>query len=154
MTEFVLCYAASIDNPDIDWIVLIEKKNPSWRAGNFSLPGGPLQKGESPVEAAVRVLQWQTSLVTLPQNCTVLGTMHGVDYTTHVVICPFQGPFSVCYDGHEERPLVTGLREALGIGMSILPELRVIIPLCIAQTHFQMIVSNDQNYFNYTLQVT
>lgn len=153
MTEYVLCFAASIDNPDIDWIVLVEKQHPDWQPAGYTLPGGRMLPVETPEGAAARLLKSHTSLKTRATDCTVLGSMHGVDYTAHVVQCPFRGPFSIDYSGGH-RPLVTGLREALGIGMNILPELRVIIPLCIAREHFQMIVGNDRNYFSYTLQVS
>jgi len=153
MTEFVLCFAASIDNPDIDWIVLVEKQQPDWQPAGYTLPGGRMLPVETPEGAATRFLRIRTSLKTQVEDCEVLGTMHGIDYAAHVVVCPFRGPFSVGY-GVSHRPLVTGLREALGMGMNILPELRVIIPLCIARERWQMIVGNDRNFFSYTLQVS
>ncbi len=157
MTEYVLCFAASIDNPDTDWIVLIEKKHPDWQPAGYTLPGGRMLQVETPEGAAARLLHARTKLETQDTDCTVLGTIHGPSYTAHVVLCPFHGPFSVNdsvnYSGNP-RPLVTGLRDALGPGMNILPELRVIIPLCIAQSHWQMMLSDDQNYFSYTLQVS
>ena len=153
MTEYVLCFAASIDNPDIDWIVLVEKKHSDWQPAGYTLPGGMMLQVEIPEGAAARLLHARTGLVAQKKDCTVLGTIHGSDYTAHVVLCPFHGPFSVKYTG-EQRPLVTGLREARGLGMNILPELRVIIPLCLAQAHWQMMLSNDRNDFSYTLQVS
>jgi len=154
MTESVLCYAESLDNPDIDWIILVEKKQPPWQAGQFNLPGGAImQNGESPEKAAARILKWAVGIDAEQDRCEILGTMHGVGHTTHVVRCPFSGPFNISYDG-PERPLLTGLREALGIGMNLVQEMRVIIPLCIAEEHFQMIVSNDRSFFSYTLQVS
>ncbi|KKL78171.1 hypothetical protein LCGC14_2027520 [marine sediment metagenome] len=154
MTEYVLCFAVSIDNPDIDWIVLVEKKHSDWQPAGYTLPGGRMRSvDETPEGAATRLLKSSTSLETQVGDCEVRGTMYGLDYVSHVVLCPFHGPFSVNYSGGH-HPLVTGLREALGLGMNILPELRVIIPLCIARTHFRMLVSDDRNFFSYTLQVS
>jgi 8-oxo-dGTP pyrophosphatase MutT (NUDIX family) len=152
MKQFVLCYADSIDNPDIDWVVLIDKRDPSWQSGKLNLPGGKVKPNESVLAAACRNLEEKTSLVALTVDCELLGTMHGTDWTVSVVRCGFRGPFNVSYDG-PERPLVIGLRSVLCMGSCILPELRVILPLCISRQPFQMILSEDRNYFNYVLQV-
>ncbi len=152
MVEYVLCYAESIDNPDIDWVVLVDKTSPSWQIGRLNLPGGKVEPGETPVRAAVRELREETSLEAELPMCEVNGTMHGPNWIVHVVRCPFRGPFQVGYD-RDERPLIVGLRQALEIGSHVLPELRTIIPLCISRQHWQMIISEDRNYFNYVLQV-
>jgi ADP-ribose pyrophosphatase YjhB (NUDIX family) len=150
MKQYVLCYAESIDNPDIDWIVLINKSFPHWQNGKLNFPGGAVRDQETVIKAAGRILEETTGLIA--DFGEVLGTMHGIDWHVSVVLCPFHGPFSVKYDGGE-RPLVTSLREALCMGSRILPELRTILPLCIARQQWQMILSEDRNWFNYVLQV-
>jgi len=152
MKEYILCYAESIDNPDIDWVVLIDKINPPWQLGRLNLPGGKMQAGEDPLDVAARKLKEETTLVAERDKCELLGTMHGIDWIVSVVLCPFRGPFSVGYDGRE-RPVVTSLREALCMGSRILPELRTILPLCISRQPWQMILSEDRGWFNYILQV-
>jgi 8-oxo-dGTP pyrophosphatase MutT (NUDIX family) len=152
MRQFVLCYAESIDNPDTDWIVLINKINPPGQVGNLNLPGGKIEPGEEVFDAACRELEGETSLKAERDQCELLGTMHGIDWFVSVVLCRFKGPFSVQYGG-DERPVVISLREALCMGSRVLPELRTIIPLCISRQPWQMILSEDHNWFNYVLQV-
>jgi 8-oxo-dGTP pyrophosphatase MutT (NUDIX family) len=123
-----------------------------WQDGRLNLPGGKVEPGESVLAAACRELKEETSLVASTVDCELLGTMHGTDWIVSVVRCGFRGPFSVSYNG-PERPLVIGLREALCLGSCILPELRVILPLCISRQPWQMILSEDRNYFNYVLHV-
>ncbi len=152
MRQYVLCYAESIDNPDIDWVVLIDKKNPPWQDGHLNFPGGEIKEGEGLLTAACRELKEATTLVAERDRCELLGTMHGVDLVVSIVLCPFKGPFNVDYNG-PERPVVIFIREALCMGSRILPELRTILPLCISRQPWQMILSEDRNWFNYVLQV-
>ena len=152
MKQYVLCYAESIDNPDIDWVVLIDKITPPWQLGRLNLPGGEVHPNHSVISSACGYLEADTTLVAERDRCELLGTMHGIDWIVSVVLCPFKGPFSVGYDGHE-RPVVISLREALCMGSRILPELRTILPLCISRQPWQMILSEDRNWFNYVLQV-
>jgi len=153
MKEFVICYAESIDNPDVDWVVLIDKDHPPWQHGHLNLPGGRMQAGENPLDVAVCKLKKETTLVAKRDQCKLLGTIHGVDWIVYTVLCPFRGPFSVVNNG-EERSVVMSLHEALCMGSRILPELRTILPLCISRQPWQMILSEDRNWFNYVLQVT
>lgn len=152
MVEYVLCYAESIDNPDVDWVVLIDKKSPPWQAGRLNLPGGKIEPGETPVRAAIRELREETNLEAVITMCEVIGVIHGPDWIVHVVLCPFHGPFQVGCSG-DEHPLIVGLRQALEYGSRVLPELRTIIPLCISKQPWQMIVNRDQNSYSYVLQV-
>jgi len=152
MNEFVLCYADSIDNPDCDWVVAVKRSNPPWQAGRINLPGGMVNPGEDTLDAARRLLESETGLVPTVDGCEILGTMLGLEYTTTVVKCQFRGPYRVVTKS-PDFVVVTSLSEILCRGSNILPELRTIIPLCISRQPWQMIISNDRNYFNYVLQV-
>lgn len=152
MKEYVLCYAESIDAPYIDLVVFMDKTNPPWQIGKLNLPGGKIEPGETAVQAAVRELREETDLKAELTMCEAKGVMHGLDWVVHVVLCPFYGPFKIGYVG-DECPLVLNLSQALEFGSRILPELRVIIPLCISRQSWQMIVNKDRNLFNYVLQV-
>jgi len=152
MQEFVICYAESIDNPDVDWIVFIDKDHPPWQHGHLNLPGGRMQAGENLFDVAVCKLKKETTLVAERGQCELLGTIHGVNWVVYTVLCPFRGPFSMGYGGRE-HPVVMSLHQALCKGSRILPELRTILPLCISRQPWQMILGEDRNCLNYVLKV-
>ncbi len=152
MKRYVLCYAESIDNPDTDWVVLIDKISPQWQKGRLNLPGGEIEPDEKIIDAACRELEEETDLISQSSQCRVLGKMFGDDWIVYVVLCPFQGPFKVRYNG-PERPLVVSLHQVLCVGSRILPELRTIIPLCIARHPWHMFINANQSGFTYTLTV-
>ncbi len=152
MKEYVLCYAESLDNPDAYWTIFVERKSPSWQAGRLSFPGGVIEPGETPVQAAVRELKEEVGLDAEPTMCRVRGVIYGESQIIHVVLCPFKGPIKSSFNG-PERLLVLGLHQALEPGSCILNELRTILPLCITREPWRMIAGGDRHPFSYVLQV-
>jgi len=155
MKEYVLCYAMSIDNPDTNWVVLVDKKTPLWQQGKLNLPGGKVRNGEGILIAASRILEETTGLKTNTDDCKLIGRMFGSDWECSVVDCLFKGPFK-CEMGHEELPMLMELNEVFCYGSRILPELRTIIPLCITGTPWQMLINRDKyhtGFPDYVLKV-
>lgn len=145
MKQYVLCYAESIDNPDIDQIVLIEKKSPRWQLGRLNLPGGKVDPNEPVIYTACLKLEEETGLISHPSQCRFIGKMFGDDWVVDVASCPFKGPFKVQCNS-KEHPLAISLHEALCVGSRILPELRTVIPLCIARHFWRMFFNTDGGY--------
>jgi 8-oxo-dGTP diphosphatase len=46
-----------------DKVVVIRKNRPAWQAGKFNFPGGKIEKGETPAQAAARELIEETGMV-------------------------------------------------------------------------------------------
>ena len=147
MKEYVQCFADSIDNPDTDWVVLVDRPDPHWRSGRLNLPGGDVKPGETVIDAACRELYDETGLVAENDVCEILGTVYGDDWVSTVVRCRFKGPYKFVGDGYS-WPLIVPLAMALCRGSRIQPELRTIIPLCIAEQPWQMLLNEEPAGYN------
>jgi 8-oxo-dGTP diphosphatase len=57
MTSYVLIFCTSQCKDDV---LLVLKDKPAWQVGLLNLPGGKIENGETPVEAATRELKEET----------------------------------------------------------------------------------------------
>jgi len=73
LQEYVLVYASAVER--LDKILLIEKLKPDWQKGRFNLPGGKIEEGETPEEAAIRELKEETDLDALC-DWDLIGDVH------------------------------------------------------------------------------
>lgn len=51
-----------------DRVVVIKKERPAWQAGRWNFPGGKIEQGESPAQAAAREFQEETGLSFAPNE--------------------------------------------------------------------------------------
>jgi len=58
---------------DVIHVLLVRRAYPPY-AGYWALPGGHIDPGEAPAEAAVRELDEETGLMLTPDTMTVVGT--------------------------------------------------------------------------------
>lgn len=66
-----------------DKVLLIEKKRPKWQEGKLNLVGGKIERGETPIDAAIREFDEET-------NCTIddpvlAGKIIGPDFIVNVI---------------------------------------------------------------------
>jgi 8-oxo-dGTP pyrophosphatase MutT (NUDIX family) len=80
--EYVLCY---VRLPNTESVYVIEKKRPAWQAGKINLPGGHVEPGETPHEAAARELKEETDLDCI--DTKLMGTLEGDGYVVYCVLC-------------------------------------------------------------------
>lgn len=169
MKEYVLCYAKRLDNRDSSEVILVDKTPPAPRENGFAfvegsprqgesmhvqscLPGDEVQPGEGLLQAAVRALKAETGFDTSVDHCKRHGTIHGVGWAIYVIGCLYEGVPNWQIPGSRLRCSSVG--QALAYGSNILPELRTIIPLCLGEKRWQMIIGTEGGInFDYTLQV-
>jgi 8-oxo-dGTP pyrophosphatase MutT (NUDIX family) len=108
-------------------ILLILKDRPEWQKGKLNLPGGRMEEGETPEEAAKRELHEETGLQAWRMQ--QMGVMKDRQFTihclnaiaeTHVELKP--------REGETEEVMWMPFHEALA-DKRLIPNLRVIIPL-------------------------
>lgn len=120
MTEYVLCFVMHEQD-----VLLIVKAKPDWQRGLMNLPGGKIEPGETPHQAADRELLEETNLVS--HYTTELGVIAGDDWRVHVMGC-------CVADVHRWRSMTAEvirwvpIRHAVVLP-DIIPNLRIIIPL-------------------------
>jgi 8-oxo-dGTP pyrophosphatase MutT (NUDIX family) len=78
MTDFAIVHATYL----VDQLVMIRKNRPGWQAGKLNLPGGHIEAGEAPFEAAHRELEEETSLTT--GNLRSSGVVYAGEHVIHV----------------------------------------------------------------------
>lgn len=135
MTEYVLAYAHRIGVKPPK-VLLVKKEKPDWQRGRLNLPGGHIEAGESPEEAAVRELFEETGIVASLPDTKVLGIMSADDWRVYVCWCPYrtthgskiQAATTKTKEEVREVWLMDVLREP-----RLIPNLKLIIPLCHAR---------------------
>lgn len=66
-------------------LVMVEKTKPAWQAGRLNYPGGKLEEGETPRQAAVRELQEETGLVVASECLAPIAVLKRAgDFRMHV----------------------------------------------------------------------
>lgn len=129
MNQYVLCYAHPKAFQFWPEVLLIKKNKPAWQAGLFNLPGGSVEDGETPHEAALRELREETGIEA--DQVTLLGTVEGPGWVVYVTRCEYdslRGRNVVEKTTDEDvfwMPLAEALRHPKLIG-----NLRYIIPFC------------------------
>lgn len=83
--QYVLCYVESEGS-----VLLIEKLKPEWQRFKINLPGGSIEPGETPEQAAARELFEEANI--LAYHVEKIGVVEGSDWTVHVIRCISQHP--------------------------------------------------------------
>ncbi len=127
MTEYVLVYAQNANAPEA-LALLVEKDKPEWQKGRLNLPGGKVEPGESPEQAAARELYEEAGYVPVGQ-VKLLGKL--VDGPATIYCCK-----AVVAVFHDPRPRDEETQKVHWLywqdviqDRRLIPNLRVIIPL-------------------------
>jgi len=150
--QYVLCFAQQVPYRTLPEVVLIERLREP-HAGKLNLPGGKINSNEGPEMAAFRELKEETGLVASIPDIRVLGTIEGDFGQVHVCYCPYRstpalGPSQDAQTvaPEEGQVLTMSVSEALADPL-LIPNLKVIIPLCIAKASGWQITDHDNGVF-------
>jgi 8-oxo-dGTP pyrophosphatase MutT (NUDIX family) len=137
MKEYVICYAHQLPLYQMQNIVCIERKKDDWQRGLVNLPGGRMEPGEMPEQAAFRELKEETTLHASLPDIRVLGVIQGEEWRVHVCYCPYRdwhdgGPQQAKSNCGEEGKIITLKLREIATLPNVIPNLRLIVPLCIA----------------------
>lgn len=125
--EYVLVYARST-NKEIFKSPFVLKKKPAFLAGVLNLPGGKLEKGETPVQAGIRELKEETGLDT--NSCSYSGHVLGDENVIHCVKCFVDTDLEFSPRPEEEEEVMwLDVKEVFKNQINLMPNLRAIIPL-------------------------
>lgn len=133
--EYVVC----ICNREYEKILFIEKNRPAWCAGRINFPGGSIEEGESPEEAAIRELKEESGLDAT--HAEIIGTVECPDSLIYCVLLrPSCGIWNEIHNeivpasGETEKVLWMAISTALR-DKRILSNLKVIIPMCLNEIY-------------------
>lgn len=145
--EACLCYAHPLPHTWYPQVLLIEKRTPLWQRGRFNLPGGKLEPGETPEQAAARELWEETGIQCHIENVHKVGTIDDGDYIVHVCVCRFDSlkGRNQAWTRTDEEVFWMPFQEAFNSNR-LLNNLRVIIPLCRSGVTDWVIRPGDMGY--------
>jgi 8-oxo-dGTP pyrophosphatase MutT (NUDIX family) len=128
MQDYVLIFVYRRADP-LD-VLLILKDRPAWQAGKYNLPGGKIEPGETPVQAAHRELFEETGYKTFtPNHMKEVGRMidnGSIIYCMVAVIDDAARPKP--QEGETEKLEWVDWREIVN-SPRLIPNLRVLVPL-------------------------
>jgi len=127
--EYVIVYVELV-GPEITDPVLFIEKNRSGQEGRFNLPGGKIEPGETPIQAAVRELKEETGIVPaeVKRGVRKMGIITGPWGTVHCMTVPILYEKPKPQEGETER-VFWGRWEEYSKDSRLMPNLKVIVPL-------------------------
>ena len=120
MKEYALCFIEHEGS-----VLLIEKAKPEWQKGLFNLPGGSIEKDETPEMAAARELYEEADILSF--HVFPIGVIQGSDWRVHVIGHVSHHP--ELWEQKTNEPVFwLPTRDAVA-HPKLIPNLRYIIPL-------------------------
>ena len=126
--EFVCIYARPVNGRLNTRVLLVRKDRPKWQKGRYNLVGGKIEKGETPIEAAVRELKEETGLEPAVDCVIQMGKIIGSWGVVHCIKIPVLYNEPNPREGETEK-VVWMEWEKIRNHDLLIPNLRVIIPM-------------------------
>jgi len=137
MKEYALCYVEHEGT-----VLLIEKLKPEWQKGKINLPGGSIEEGEWPEKAAARELFEEANLLAF--HVVPMGVIGGDDWRVHVIKCVVND-VGLWAKRTAEPVFWLPITDALQ-HKKLIPNLRVIVPLCHCGVRGWVIEDGEPDY--------
>lgn len=142
MTEYAIGFARRLAGQTTKKtrLVLIQRTKDDWQKGFVNLPGGHVEEGESPVDAACREVEEETGLICIPQMSFKVGEIIVHDALIHVVVCKYpslvkgKGLQKPVTKAPEEGNIIQLRWDEIKNRKELMPQLRIIMPLCMTET--------------------
>lgn len=129
MAELLREYVLVLCQAD-DEFVVIEKDRPAWQSGRLNLPGGKVEPGESPAEAARREAAEETGLAL--GGFRRLGLIRGQDVRIHCFAAWVDGPARLQPRPGETETVSWACWQNVQHDRRLMPNLRLVVPLMLA----------------------
>lgn len=126
MKEYVVCFVTRLTLNQGRIVLLIEKAKPEWQKGQWNFPGGAVEEGETPVQAATRELGEEAGVQTLRAR-KVAQIVGGETNLIHIVECLVSVDQQIVQLTNER--LAWFSVNDINHRADVIPNLKVIIPL-------------------------
>lgn len=127
----ILCFAQPIPVKPTKDVLLILRNKDDWQKGKLNLPGGKIEPGETPIEAAFRELKEETGIACSVLDIRILGELYCNDGIIPVAYCPFHTSANAPRTmSPEEGAIVSMPAQHALADPRLIPNLKLMIPLC------------------------
>lgn len=135
MCEYVVVYAFTVDEAQ-HRIPMVIKDRPDYLKGCLNLPGGKINIGETPIDAAVRELKEETGLEDLsvtdgmcPMSPEVMGKITHDKSVIYCVKVPITSRQELMPQDGETEPVAWYDVATVLTNLKLMPNLRIVLPL-------------------------
>lgn len=111
-------------------VLLVEKDKPEWQKGRFNLPGGKIEEGESPEQAALReIFEEAGPIVTSSAMPVLMGSIQGSWGKVYCLRVFADPSLPLTPQESETQKIFWGDWASIKDDPRLIPNLRVIIPM-------------------------
>lgn len=139
----IYCEHASLYRDDLyPSFVVIEKDRPDYLKGKLNLPGGKIEKDETPIQAAVRELEEETGIKVYESDMKEMGTIGNNHFLIHCFSCQTFFHRMKPKDGETEKVELMSWTDVKH-DKRLMTNLKLVIPLMMAGQGGWQIVHQD-----------